>query len=171
MTYIAPARSQPFGAILDVDDERPPRATIVEPSVWPVTIREGETLRCVAAIESDSGQVDRLLWRAGGVLEASNPSSDLDHTFSGLERGEYDIVLECRGPGGTSRSTRKRTLVVQEFVVEPPPPPPPPPPVGVVTTLVTAHGTRLRVHPDGSVDAGGEGDGPWEMVEIVEVGQ
>jgi hypothetical protein len=152
------------------EETRPPRATIVDPSSWPRTIREGEGLRCVAAIEADSGPVDRLRWYANLSRHADKAASDLVHVFTDLPVGQHAIVLESIGPGGTGRSTRPRTVTVERSPVpEPPRTPDPKPPQGVVTSLQGAHETFLRVRDDGELDARGADAGPWEQIEVVEV--
>lgn len=170
MSYVAPARPQPWGVILSTTppDASPPHATIIEPESWPVTLREGESLRCVAAVEAGSGPVDTLLWYLDATFDARNPVTQLEHTFSAslLTHGEHRVDLECRGPGGSGRTTRVRSVIVQTTT---PPIPPEPPPTGTVTAFHTAHGKFMRVRDDALVDAAGESAGPWEQIEVVDL--
>lgn len=169
--YLPPARpEQTWGSIFDdEDDHRPPRATIVEPSVWPQRIPAGGSLRCVAQIESDSGPADRFIWVLDDQVRVRNPASDVDHTFRALSPGLHRIELRVEGPGGTSKTTRRREVLVEAAAPQPEPEPEPPPVKGTRTELGSAHGAFLRVNPDGSVDARGAARGPWEQIEIVEV--
>lgn len=170
--YLPPPRPASAPAQPPVVDDWPPHATIVEPRDWPQSIPAGGTLRCVAAMEDGSGAIERFRWYAGGVLLANNDAGDVDHTFRDLDAGSYDIVLECVGPGGVGRTTRPRTLIVEQ--AEEPGPEPgesgePEAVEGVVTALETGHGEYISVRGDTKVDGTGEAANDAEQIEFVEV--
>lgn len=95
----------------------PPKITITQPSTWPQSGVEPFRLRCVAAPEPGSGQVDTYVWlyRPVGsstwLVAAQNPSWDEDHTYV-CKAGEWEIALQGKGPGGTAQTGRQRIVRV-----------------------------------------------------------
>lgn len=163
MSYIAPARPQPYGAILTETAGTLVRVRVTDwgpqaPTVGPVGIW----------IDVQAPGADQLLLFVNGQRQALVTADEYRFELPDRAAGAYSLVVEARDASGRvlDRTGVPRIVTVLAQPVEPPPSRPP---QGIVTTLVSVHGRRVRVHPDGAVDAGGEGDGPWEQIEVVEV--
>jgi hypothetical protein len=160
-----------------------PKITIAEYS--PASGAAPLTVRAVAAIDPASGPIDELRWLsrpAGSELwtrAATNPPTDLDHSYRFEQPGRYDLALEAAGPGGTDRTGNPRTVEATGAIEPPDPPDPPDPePTGVLTAFVCQDGDHYLCADLGVDDTGGQcrlvadrlEQGGYETFEVIDRG-